>query len=241
MRVLVVSDIHGNVAALEAVVAQPYDTLVCLGDLVGYGPAPGAVVRWVRAHATLIVQGNHDRALADAVPPVCRAQFERLAKAASPVGARQLSAEEIAYLGALPRLAVRTFDSVRYLFVHATPSDPLYRYLGAQPDDWQREVAGLDVDVVVVGHTHHQFELRSGGCRVVNPGSVGQPKDGDPRAAYAVLEGGRLSLERAEYPVDLTIRALEAEDLPQDVVGVLTRLLRTGRVPEDLDRGDPAR
>jgi predicted phosphodiesterase len=241
MRVLVVSDIHGNVAALEAVVARPYDALVCLGDLVGYGPAPGPVVRWVRSHATLIVQGNHDRALADGVPPVCRAQFERLAKAASTLGGRQLSAEEIAYLGSLPRQAVRTFDGVRYLFVHATPSDPLYRYLGAQPDDWHWEVAGLDVDVVMVGHTHQQFGLHSGGCRVVNPGSVGQPKDGDPCAAYAVIEDGRLTLERAEYPVDRTIRALEAEGLPGDVVGVLASLLRTGQVPEDLDPGNSPR
>jgi len=241
MRVLVVSDIHGNVAALEAVVARPYDALVCLGDLVGYGPAPGPVVRWVRAHAALIVQGNHGRALADGVPPGCRAGFERLAKAASPLGARQLSGDEIAYLGALPRLAVRTFDGVRYLFVHATPSDPLYRYLGAQRDDWHREVAGLSVDAVVVGHTHHQFELDLGACRVVNPGSVGQPKDGDPRAAYAVLEDGRLALERAEYPVQWTIRDLEAEALPDDVVGVLASLLRTGRVPEDLDPGNSPR
>jgi predicted phosphodiesterase len=237
MRVLVISDIHGNMAALEAVVARRYDALVCLGDLVGYGPAPGPVVRWVRAHATLVLQGNHDRALADGVPPGCRARFERLARLSSPLGARQLSAEEIAYLGALPRLAVRTFDRVRYLFVHATPSDPLYRYLGPESEDWPVEVAGLDVDVVVVGHTHQQFQLHAGGCRVVNPGSVGQPKDGDYRAGYALLDDGRIKLERAEYPAEVTVRALEAEDLPADVGGALASLLRTGRIPETLDQG----
>jgi predicted phosphodiesterase len=230
MRVLVVSDIHGNIAALEAVGAREYDVLVCLGDLVGYGPAPGPAVRWIRANATLVVQGNHDRALADEVPPGCRAQFERLAQATFPIGQRQLSAEELAYLGALPRGAVRTFDGVRYLFVHATPSDPLYGYLGPEPDKWRREIAGLDVDVVVVGHTHLQFELDAGRCRVVNPGSVGQPKDGDPRAAFALLDGGRLILERVHYPIERTVRALEAEDLPSDASGLLGNLLRTGRV-----------
>ena len=74
----------------------------------------------------------------------------------------------------LPRQAVRTFDGVRYLFVHATPSDPLYRYLGAQPDDWHREVAGLDVDVVMVGHTHLQFGPHGG-----------RPPGGQLRAASA--------------------------------------------------------
>jgi predicted phosphodiesterase len=103
MRVLIVSDIHGNVAALEAVAAaaREWDALVCLGDLVGYGPAPGPVVRWVRGHATVVVQGNHDRALADDVPPGCRPRFEELARAVAPLGQRQLTAEELARASSL--------------------------------------------------------------------------------------------------------------------------------------------
>ncbi len=240
MRVLIISDIHGNAPALEAVLTQPHDALICLGDLVGYGPAPGPVVRRIRAEATLVLQGNHDRALADAVPPGCRAAFEHLAHATAPLGGTQLSPEEIAYLGSLPRSATRTFDGVKCLFVHATPGDPLYRYLLADPEEWERQIGGLEADLVVVGHTHRQFELPLSSCRVVNPGSVGQPKDGDPRAAYAILEQGRIILGRVEYPFDLTIGALEAAELPEGVVRSLADLLRSGRVPETLDPHRPA-
>jgi diadenosine tetraphosphatase ApaH/serine/threonine PP2A family protein phosphatase len=111
-------------------------------------------------------------------------------RCARATGQAQLSPEERAYLAGLPRSAVRELDGTRCLFVHATPGDPLYRYLGPDPAAWAVEVGSLDANLVMVGHTHLQFELIVEGKRVVNPGSVGQPKDGDPRAAYAVLENG---------------------------------------------------
>lgn len=213
--------------------AVPHDAMICLGDLVGYGPLPGSVVRCIRDNALLALQGNHDRALADGVAPGCREQFEWLARATFSLGQRQLSSEQTAYLGALPRQALRVFDGVRYLFVHATPSDPLYRYLGPDSEAWRKEVAGLDADVAVVGHTHIQFELELAARRVVNPGSVGQPKDGDPRAAYCVLEDGEIRLGRAAYPVDRTVSALEGAGLSIEVCAALGHLLRTGRVSGD--------
>jgi predicted phosphodiesterase len=234
--VLVVSDLHGNLAALQAVAAVPHDALVCLGDLVGYGPEPGAVVRWVREHAALVMQGNHDRALADGVAPGCRSGFQRLAAATFPIGAAQVDPEERAYLGSLPREARRTFDGVRCLFVHATPADPLYRYLGPDPAGWERELAGVEANLVLVGHTHLAFELSGGGRRVVNPGSVGQPKDGDPRAAFALLECGRVTLGRVAYPVERTVQGLERAGLSAGVFQPLAELLRSGRVPPGLDR-----
>jgi predicted phosphodiesterase len=230
MRVLILSDIHGNLAALEAIPARPWDAIVCLGDLVGYGPSPGQVVRWVRANATLTLQGNHDRALADGVPPGCQPRFEWLARATFGLGQRQLSPEDRAYLGALPRQAVRVFDGVRYLFVHATPSDSLYRYIGPERELWLKEVAGVAADVIVVGHSHIQFDLQLNGRRVVNPGSVGQPKDGDPRAAFAILDGGLIHLGRVLYPVEHTIADLEAAGLATEVLAALRSLLQTGRV-----------
>jgi diadenosine tetraphosphatase ApaH/serine/threonine PP2A family protein phosphatase len=114
--------------------------------------------------------------------------------------------------------------------VHATPSDPLYRYLGPDPELWAKEVAGVDADVVVVGHTHLQFELELAGKRVVNPGSVGQPKDGDPRAAFAVLDDGRERLCRATYPVELTIDSLRSAGISAAALAALGSILRTGAV-----------
>jgi predicted phosphodiesterase len=122
MRVLVISDVHGNREALEAVVAEPHDSMICLGDLVGYGPEPAACVQWARAHAQLVLQGNHDRALAEGVAPGGRAQFLWLAEALAPLGRAQLAEEDITYLRQLPRPAALEIDGGRFLFVHATPT-----------------------------------------------------------------------------------------------------------------------
>jgi predicted phosphodiesterase len=228
MRVLVISDIHGNLAALEAVASVSCDAVVCLGDLVGYGPHPGPVVQWVRENAALVIQGNHDRALAEHVAPGCREQFRTLAAATFPLGQRQLSPEEIAYLGSLPRQAVRVFDGVRYLLVHATPSDPLYRYVGADSAAWARELSGIVADVVLVGHTHIPFDLQVGHSRVVNPGSVGQPKDGDPRASCALIDDGQIELLRRAYPVERTAKALEESGIGRKEAATLSRILQQG-------------
>ena len=214
MRVLVISDVHGNLAALEAVLAEPHDAVVCLGDLVGYGPEPGACARRIRIEAGLVLQGNHDRALGEGVPPRCRAEFEWLAEALAPVGRTQLEPGERAWLAGLPRMATREYDGLRCLLVHATPRDPLYRYLGSDGAEWAREIGTLDADTVLVGHTHLQFELTAAGRHVINPGSVGQPKDGDPRAAYAVLENGAVRLGRVTYDVERTVAALTETGRP---------------------------
>jgi predicted phosphodiesterase len=231
LRTLVISDVHGNLAALEAVLAQPHDALVCLGDLVGYGPEPGACVRRIRAEAALVLQGNHDRALGEGVPPGCSPRFEWLARALDPVGRAQLDPEERAWLAGLPRTAVQEYDGRRCLLVHATPDEPLYRYLGLDARAWADEVAGLDVDAVLVGHTHVQFELRAAGRRVINPGSVGQPKDGDPQAACALLENGAVRFARVAYDVERTTAVLARTGADPAAVAALSDLLRTGRVP----------
>jgi putative phosphoesterase len=232
MKVLVLSDIHANLAALEAVAAaESYDTVLCLGDIVGYGPEPGACVRWVRRNAGVVVQGNHDRALADGVAPGCAPHFRWLADATAPIGRQQLTLEEIAWLANRPRWASITLDGVRIMCVHATPTDPLYEYIGPDREAWPRTLASIDADLVVVGHTHLQFELVLGRTRVMNPGSVGQPKDGDPRPAYAVIQDGRVRFGRVRYAVARTVSALEASTASRSAVEQLSALLRTGRVP----------
>jgi len=231
MRVLILSDIHGNAAALEAVVREPHDVVVCLGDVVGYGPEPGTTSRWILQHSEVTVQGNHDRALAAGIPPRCRPAFEWLATALAPLGRSQLSPDEIRQLGEFPLTASRTFDGMRCLLVHATPADPLYRYLGPEREAWAGEVAGVDADLVLVGHTHLQFEVTCGRTRVVNPGSVGQPKDGNPEAAYALLDNGALTLKRVPYDVQRTVAALERSGVSPAAIRDLAQLLRTGTNP----------
>lgn len=231
MRTLILADIHGNHSALRAVLAEPHDRLICLGDVVGYGPDPAACLDDIRTERGVVIQGNHDHALANRVSPRCSAAFKWLAEATTHIAESQLGWDAINYLSALPKWAKASVDQLSYLAVHATPVDPLYQYLGPNSDEWGREVDTIDANLLLVGHTHLQFELRVGTTRVVNPGSVGQPKDGDPRAAYAVIVEGELQLKRADYDVEHTIRSLRASHTGDGAVDVLVQLLRTGRVP----------
>ena len=231
MRILVVSDIHGNRAALETVAAEPHDAVICLGDIVGYGPEPRACVEWVREHATWVVQGNHDLANADDVSPRCQPNFAWLADAVVPLTGAQLDDDHRSYLRGLPRWVVRDLGGVRIACFHAKPSDPLYGYMPSEPDAWSRELDKVEADLVLVGHTHQPLNLAIGARRLVNPGSVGQPKHGDPRAAYAVLVDGSPELRRREYGVQETTAALTRSSIDRGAVAVLSEMLRTGRAP----------
>ncbi len=235
MRTLVISDVHGNLEALEAVLrAEPWDELVCLGDLVAYGPSPLACVARIRDADAVVVQGNHDRAMAEGIAPRCRPAFERLAEVTHAFARAEVTAPDLEYLGALPRWLFLELGGRRHLVVHAAPTDPLYRYLGPDPETWAREVGRAGAEVILVGHTHLQFRLEVGGVPVVNPGSVGQPKDGEPSAAYAVIEDRMIHLRRVTYAVEETVAALKSRGLPQQDFEDLAEILRTGTVPPRL-------
>jgi predicted phosphodiesterase len=234
------ADVHGNLAALEAVLADPHDVLICLGDTVGYGPEPGACVRRIMARAQLILRGDHDHALATDTIPRCAPSVQWLAEATAQLGEAQLSACERAALAELPLRASRTIDGVRYHMVHATPSDPLYRYLEPLSDAWEDEVQELDAGLVLVGHTHLQFRREVAGRTILSPGSVGQPKDGDPRAAYIIIEDGAVSFCHVAYPVERTVGALARSGVEPAAAAALAQLLRTGRPSLFLDPAQPA-
>ena len=230
MRVLVVSDLHGNEAALRAVsrVEEP-DAVLCLGDLVDYGPAPGACIAWVRTNTVATVRGNHDDALVRGVRCPCGPDVQPLSDATQDLARRVLGPEDVTWLRTLPPEARVTIGGVRFHLVHATPDDPLFAYL--RPDEvdaWGRVVEPVDADVILVGHTHFPMVLKLGSKLVVNPGSVGQPRDGDPRAAYAVVDDGVPALCRAAYDVEETVRALAASGLDSAFVRALSGVLRTG-------------
>lgn len=231
MRTLVLSDIHGNLAALSVVAREPYDAVICLGDIVGYGPAPAACVRWIRESATWVIQGNHDRAAAENVPPLCRPDFAWLAEAVAPLTRSQLGMSDLNYLRSLPHWAIRDLGGVRVACFHAKPSDPLYGYLPPNRDMWARELEKVDAELVFVGHTHLPLDLTIGNQRLVNPGSVGQPKDGDPRAAFAVFADGEVELKRASYPVEKTIAAFAGSNVDARAIDVLGEMLRKGTPP----------
>jgi putative phosphoesterase len=209
MRILVVADIHGNRAALEAI-RESYDMCVCVGDLVDYGPEPGSCIDWVRKNAAHCVRGNHDHGVAQAVQVQGVGGFRYLTAATRPLSIASLRSDQRRFLADLPTSKMFAFGGKRFLLVHATPRDPMDEYAPADPAFWAPRLAGLHVDYVLAGHTHQPYTLRVNGTTVVNPGSVGLSRDGNPRAAYAVIDGDEVQLKRVEYPLGETIAAAEA-------------------------------
>jgi putative phosphoesterase len=181
MRVLVLADIHANWPALQAI-QEPCDACFFVGDLVDYGLEPAPCIDWVRKNAAFSVRGNHDHGVAQHVQVNGRTGFKYLTSVTRPLTQERLSSEDRRFLGMLPVSRYVTVDDTRFLLVHATPRDPLDEYAVADVEFWTRRLANVDANVVCVGHTHHPFVLEVGSKLVINPGSVGQPRDGDPRA-----------------------------------------------------------
>jgi putative phosphoesterase len=229
MRLLILSDLHGNRAALEAI-DEPYDALVCLGDLVTYGPDPGFCIETMQERARWRVRGNHDHAAAFNVPPRCVPAYAPLAAATLDYTREVLDPEHVRFLAESPLTAEFEFGGAHFFCVHAAPSDPLYRYLGPELPDtvFAGEVARVSCDILLVGHTHRPLCRRVAETTVFNPGSVGQPSDGDARASYGVWQDGRLEVKRVSYSVEQTIRGLETLGLAESVLRPLVTILRTG-------------
>ncbi len=233
--VLIVSDIHGNWPALQAVLAAApgVDRILFLGDLVNYGPQPAECVRWAMSlgETNRVIQGNHDRAFAWYEDPHCSPAFQVVAEAVQAATSNLLTLPMKRFLAALEPLQRFQWAGAKCVACHATPGDPLYHYLGEEsaPSLWESElVRAGHPDFLFLGHTHQPMIKQFQQTLVVNPGSVGQPKHDDPRAAYAVWANGRVTLHRAEYEVEKTIRAFAGLTLDPKVARALWEILRTG-------------
>ncbi len=237
MRIGVLSDIHSNAAALEAVLASlgSVDRLWVLGDIVGYGPHPDEVVARLQERDALAVQGNHDAASLGRIPI---GTFNAQARAAVEWTATSMSDETRAWLTALPDRRVEG----DFTLVHGSPREPLWEYLISIPAA-RLSLGAFSTSHCLVGHTHLPLTFRDDdgqvqvlsagdGARlqldarrcILNPGSVGQPRDGDPRACAMILdtEEGCVEWRRVEYPIAETQRAIRALPLP---VSLADRLL----------------
>ena len=213
MRFGVISDIHGNLPALEAVCESmpSVDGYLCPGDVVGYNPWPAACVDRVRELSAVTVRGNHDRAVAfDG-----GRGFNAMAKAGVAYAREQLGEANMEWLRSLP--TEQFVDDGRVQVVHGHPDDPdRYTY----PREFTASMLGEGVDVLLLGHTHVQGVQRFDDGIVCNPGSVGQPRDGDPKAAFAVLDlDGEPTVDthRVAYDVDRVIEAVGEAGLPKRI------------------------
>jgi putative phosphoesterase len=230
MRTLLIADIHSNWCALRAVAEDcgDFDDCICLGDIVEYGTDPVPCIDWVQQHAVVCIRGNHDHAVAQRVPPRGGPGLRRLAAATRGLHWDQLDPSRLKYLSRLPMTRRQELQGRDCYFVHATPRDPLDEYLGDDPDAWRQRLSHIRADLVCVGHSHVPFELESGAGRVVNPGSVGQPRDGDPRAAYALIEDGRITFHRVEYDIDEVLRQMQHTPVEPWVIDLTAAVLRSG-------------
>ena len=238
MRTLIVSDIHSNLDALDAALADAatnggIDGVWCLGDIVGYGPEPMACLERLWDLDALAIMGNHD---GGAVGLVSLETFNPVAASACRWTAGQLTEEGKRYLDGLPH----TLTEGPFTLVHGTPQDPIWEYLVSYP---QAQAAWnvIDTSALLVGHSHLPFVCEDGlplerravhgqhvaidGRRLaINPGSVGQPRDGDPRAAYAVYDDAAATLElrRVAYDVRATQGKMAEAGLPEPLISRLS-------------------
>ena len=231
MKILVLADVHANSFALDAI-REPFDACLFLGDLVEYGVDPIPCIDWVRTHATCAIRGNHDHSVAQRVPPPVGTGFRKLAGATRQLHWNVLRPSHLKYLSQLPVTQNLMLDGLRFHLVHATPRDPMDEYLAADAEAWRERLGDIDADFVCVGHTHIPFHLTLDRCQVLNPGSVGQPRDGDPRAAYAIIENGRVALKRVEYDIEAAVAQLQASGLDPDLIELAALVLRTGGRPK---------
>ena len=240
MRYLIISDVHSNLESFEQcmkVVKGQYDEAICLGDLVGYGPDPNAVIDRVRAVTNRVIRGNHDKACSGVSDAE---EFNLLARIGTLWTRNELTPEHLAFLRDLPPgpMFINSFQ-----IVHGSPADE-DEYI-AGPGQAVPALKALKTQVVLFGHTHHQggfmvtaagrfqsihcdsrndgrtlvLPLEDGSRYLINPGSLGQPRDGDPRASFAIA--------------DLEHHAIEFWRVPYDINEVQRRM-RSARLPEPL-------
>lgn len=238
MRFLILSDIHANWEALNAVLrdaaGRRYDAVLCLGDIVGYGPNPNEVVSWVRAHADVIIRGNHDKACsgADAFN-----SFNPVAQCSSRWTREELLEEHMQWLLNLDRgpVLVEDFD-----LVHGAPDDE-DRYMFHEHEA-EIGLRHAEEQLTFFGHTHVQGGFVGETCRrcfevsrlnilpsqmtivpertyLLNPGSVGQPRDGDARAAYCIYDSAMRVVEfcRVDYDIRTVQDKILEKGLPEEL------------------------
>ena len=241
MRYALIADIHANLTAFTEVLDDierrgGVEEIWCLGDIVGYGPDPHQCIELLRQHKHVCVAGNHDWA---AIGKLDTAEFNPDAAVACRWTAQQLSPEDIQYLESLPLVIPKE----EFTIVHGSPREPIWEYL-LSTNSARENFAYFQTPFCLVGHSHVPLVFRyneTGDCSfgtlstnirlvlgrsrlIINPGGVGQPRDGDPRASYAIYdsEARMVRLYRVPYDINATQTKMVRHNLPMRLVARLS-------------------
>ncbi len=234
MRTLVISDIHGNIDALTAVFDEPCDNIVCMGDIVDYGPSPRDCVEFLREWDIIRARGNHDHAVAFCAD--CQTPDGPLRKLS--VSSRQYTTQALdnlqkSWLGEADTGVYAGHGSQRIFAAHGAPSNHMYKYLSPRLTDEELlgEVESVDADIICVGHTHQPFIKRLDGKLLINVGSVGQPRDGIAKACYAIIENGDAEIRRVAYDVQAAVAKTRVLPMEEAEIWQLVYLLEKAKAP----------
>jgi putative phosphoesterase len=230
MKLLILSDIHANWNALEAVLAsESYGGLVFLGDAVDFGPDPGNCVKFLMSSSKRrfwAVRGDHDHGMAYGTNSKCTQELRNISAVSREWGEGYLTSGEVGFLRRLPVVSSFSIDGADFEMAHGSDRGPLQyeSYNRGRPlEDNRRRF-------ILVGHSHKPFIMNSGSTTIINPGSVGQPRDFNPGASYAVIEDGEARIGRASYDIGKTVKGLEKSSMPAYVKAKLISVLLHGGI-----------
>ena len=216
MKILLISDIHGNYEALQTVLEVPHDKAICLGDIVDYGPDPDRCIDVLREKEILTIRGNHDNAVAFKVDCQCGYRYKHLSITTREYTWKILDGSGIEYLQKLPPLIKEEIDGKELYLTHASPRS-MFEYIKPETSDEEilnmvnEAMEPVEAEFLVVGHSHIPMNRKLGNLTIINPGSVGQPRDGDSRASCAVFDtaSGGIEFHRIEYDIDTVCAKIE--------------------------------
>jgi len=227
MRILFISDIHGNKEALDAVLQIPHDEVICLGDIADYGPSPAECIEYIMENKIVTVLGNHDVAVGSGIDCGCGYTYKHLSIATREYTWDSIDEKHRVFLRQLP-FEIRTELGGKK--IHMTHGSPRSNYEYIKPDTPEAEVCEMikeiDADFLFIGHSHIPFVREVAGVTIVNPGSVGQPRDNDPKASCAMFntETFQVDLIRCEYDIGCTCGKIETNmSDPDELVAILRR------------------
>jgi putative phosphoesterase len=217
MLIGLIADVHSNVVALEAVLSEidalGVEQILHAGDIIGYNPYPNETIELFRKRKILSIRGNHERALLTGD----MSDLNWFAACALRWTSNTISPENLGYISKLKDIETISVDDVEIFMVHGSPNDPdEYIY----PEDVEPGLLTMTgSDVLVLGHTHIQFKKKFKEGIIINPGSVGQPRDQNPASAFAILDTAtkRIELRRTEYNIEKVIEDMRKTYLPEEL------------------------